>query len=280
MGDGRLASWQGGNPGHYARIAAIVDGCGIRARPLRNARGWGYHRLSALGTIVSLDAAPPPLAQAAHAGSASTLALELSDGEQRLVVSCGGPGLIAPRMPRELVEALRSTAAHSTLVVDDSNSTAIMPDGKLGRGVADVAIERMEDNDASRIVASHDGYVRRYGLVHERRMALGNDGKLLSGEDKLIPRGRRRIREAAPFALRFHLAPGIEVTPTADGLGAILRSEGAPAWNFRCRGAMLTLEESLHVDGHGVPRRSHQFVILGEASRHGADIAWQFRRSS
>ena len=280
MGDGRLASWQGGNPGRLRDIAAIVDGCGVRARPLRQARGWGYQRLSALGTIVSLDAAPPPLPGMAHAGSASTLALELSDGDQRLVVNCGGPGLGAVHMPDDLIEALRSTAAHSTLVVDDSNSTAIMPDGKLGRGVTDVSIDRIEDNDASRIVASHDGYVRRFGLVHERRIAVGNDGKVVSGEDKLIPRGRRRIKDAAPFALRFHLAPGIEITPTADGLGAILRSANAPAWNFRCRGAMLTLEDSLHVDGEGIPRRSQQFVILGEASRHGADIAWQFRRSS
>ncbi|MBW0143999.1 heparinase II/III family protein [Sphingomicrobium clamense] len=280
MGDGKLASWQGGHPGLLRDINAVVEGCGMRARPLRQARGWGYQRLSALGTIVSLDAAPPPLPAMAHAGSASTLAIEIADGDQRIVVSCGGPGLGTTRMPRELIEALRSTAAHSTLTVDDSNSTAIMPDGKLGRGVTDVAIDRIEDNDASRIVASHDGYARRYGLIHERRLALGNDGKLITGEDKLEARGRKKIKDAVPFALRFHLAPGIEITPTADGLGAILRSENAPAWNFRCRGAMLTIEESLHVDGRGTPQPSQQLVIVGETSRHGTDIAWQFRRSS
>ena len=78
---------------------------------------------------------------------------------------------------------------------------------------------------------------------------LGNDGKELRGDDQLIPKGRKKIREAAPFAIRFHLAPGVEATVTADGMGAILRSPGAPPWNFRCRGAMLTIEESLHVDG-------------------------------
>ena len=91
MGDGGLSSWQGGNPGDPARIAALIEGCGLRARPLRQARGWGYHRLSALGTILVMDAAPPPPAKMAT-GSASTLAFELSDGAQRLVVNCGGPG--------------------------------------------------------------------------------------------------------------------------------------------------------------------------------------------
>ena len=280
MGDGALSSWQGGNPDLPARIAALVEGCGLRARPLRAARGWGYQRISALGTIVVLDAAPPPPAKMAERGCASTLAIEVSDGAQRLVVNCGGPGAEPSVMPADLIDALRTTAAHSTLILDDTNSTAILPDGSLGRGVTDVVLDRSEDNDSSRIEASHDGYVRSFGLIHQRRLSLGNDGKEIRGEDKLIPKGRRKIKEAAPFAIRFHLAPGIEATVTADGMGAILRSPGAPPWNFRCRGAMLVVEESLVIDGHGQPVGSLQLVIVGEVSGVGGDIGWQFRRSS
>jgi len=280
MGDNALSSWQGGNPGDPARLAALVEGCGLRARPLRAARGWGYQRLSALGTIIVIDAAPPPPPRVAASGCASTLAMELSDGAQRLVVNCGGPGAVPTELPPELVQALRSTAAHSTLVLDDTNSTAILPDGSLGKGVTDVAVERGEDNDCSRLEASHDGYVKGFGLIHQRRFSLGNDGKEVRGEDRLLPRGRRKIREAAPYAIRFHLAPGVEATVTADGMGAILRSAGAPPWNFRCRGAMLQIEESLFIDGHGRPVPTLQLVVVGEISAVGGEIPWQFRRSS
>jgi len=280
MGDNALSSWQGGNPGEPARLASLVEGCGLRARPLRAARGWGYQRLSALGTIIVVDAAPPPPPRMAAMGCASTLALEISDGAQRLVVNCGGPGPVPTEIPDELVQALRTTAAHSTLVLDDTNSTAILPDGSLGKGVADVVIERSEDNDCSRLEASHDGYVKGFGLIHQRRLSLGNDGKEVRGEDRLQPKGRRKIREAAPYAIRFHLAPGVEATVTADGMGAILRSSGAPPWNFRCRGAMLQVEESLFIDGHGQPIPTLQLVVVGEISGVGGEIAWQFRRSS
>ncbi|MBA3729563.1 MAG: heparinase II/III family protein, partial [Sphingomonas sp.] len=138
MGDGALSSWQGGNPGDAQRVGALVDGCGLRARPLRAARGWGYQRMSALGTVIVLDAAPPPPPRMAAAGCASTLAIEISDGAQRLVVNCGGPGALPIDLPRALIDALRTTAAHSTLVIDDTNSTAILPDGSLGKGVTDV----------------------------------------------------------------------------------------------------------------------------------------------
>ena len=280
MGDGGLSSWQGGNPGEPATLAALVEGCGLRARPLRAARGWGYQRLSALGTIIVVDAAPPPGARLAKSGCASTLALEMSDGAQRIVVNCGGPGPVPTAIPSELIQALRTTAAHSTLILDDTNSTAILPDGTLGKGVADIVIDRSEDNDCSRLEAAHDGYVKGFGLSHQRRLSLGNDGKEIRGEDRLIPKGRRKIREAAPYAIRFHLAPGVEAAVTADGMGAILRSSGAPPWNFRCRGAMLQVEESLFIDGKEQLQPTVQLVVVGEVSSVGGEIAWQFRRSS
>lgn len=280
MGDGALSSWQGCGPGEAPRLTALIEGCGLRARPLRQARGWGYQRMSALGTIVVIDAAPPPPQKMAAQGSASTLAMEVSDGAQRLVVNCGGPGPLPSNLPAELVEGLRTTAAHSTLVLEDTNSTNLMPDGSLGKGVEDVGIERSEGNDASRLTASHDGYLRAFGLIHKRSLMLGNDGKELRGADQLVAQGRRKIKESASYAVRFHLAPGVEVTLTADGMGAILRSKGAPPWNFRCRGGMMATEESLWIDGRGEPQATTQLVIIGEVSSLGGEIGWQFRRTS
>jgi len=280
MGDGALSSWQGGNPGDPARLHALVEGCGLRARPLRQARGWGYQRLSALGTVLVIDAAAPPPAKMAASGCASTLAFEMSDGSQRLVVNCGGPAPLPSALPAELIEALRTTAAHSTLSLADTNSTAILADGSLGKGVEDLTVVRSEDNDCSRLEASHDGYAKGFGLIHKRSLMLGNDGKELRGADQMIPKGRRKIRDAVPYAIRFHLAPGVEATTTADGMGAILRSSGAPPWNFRCRGANLSIEESLVVNGRGEAVSTTQLVIQGEVAAIGGDVAWQFRRSS
>lgn len=280
MGDGALSSWQGGNPGEAARVAAVIEGCGMRARPLRQPRGWGYHRLSALGTIVVMDAAPPPPAKMAPSGGASTLAFELSDGQQRLVVNCGGPGALPSNLSGDLADALRTTAAHSALTIADTNSTAILADGSIGKGVGDVVIDRSEENDFSRIDASHDGYVRAFGLLHRRTLVLGNDGKEVRGTDRLTARTGRKSKSPVPLAIRFHLAAGIEPTLTADGMGAILRSPGAPPWNFRVRDAAIGIEESLVVDGRGNARRTMQMVINGETAGGGAEVQWQFRRSS
>jgi uncharacterized heparinase superfamily protein len=109
---------------------------------------------------------------------------------------------------------------------------------------------------------------------------LGNDGKELRGADQLVAKGRKKNRDSVGYAVRIHHSPGVEVTATADGMGAILRSKGAPPWNFRCRGGMLTIEDSLWIDGRGQPHRTAQLAVVGEVSGLGGEIGWQLRRTS
>lgn len=279
MGDGGLSSWQGCGPLSAETIERVVAASAVRTRPLRQARDWGYQRLTAGGTIIVMDAAPPPASRLGGTGSASTLAFELSDGTQRLIVNCGGAHGSAA-IPAELAQGLRTTAAHSTLTVGDSNSTAIMPDGGLGQGVNIIEIDRQEHEGGSRIDASHDGYAKRFGFIHKRTLSLSANGRELRGEDALLPSPRRSRRPSgAPFAIRFHLAPGVEVTPTADGQAALLRIDHGPLWQFRCRGGTLSVEESLWVDATGRPRATVQFVVTGNAPAGGASVGWLLKRA-
>ena len=192
LGDEALSSWQGGNMNSRRRIHAALEGSGVRARPLRQARGWGYQRLEAKNTILVMDAAPPPPSRALHGGCASTLAFELSDSTGRLIVNCGGAGADYDALPPELIRGLRTTAAHSTLTLGDRNSTAIHEDGTLGKGVAQVELARDETGGIGQVEASHDGYARRFGLIHQRQLTLSSDGKDLEGLDSLIFAGRKR----------------------------------------------------------------------------------------
>lgn len=278
--DHGLSSWQGGGPVGPERIDAVVAATGVRARPLRQARDWGYQRLAQGEAVVIVDAAPPPVARLAAGGCASTLAFEMSDGAERLIVNCGGARTAIAQVPAALAEGLRTTAAHSTLTLGDSNSTAIHPDGSLGRGVGAVEQARQESAAGSRIEVSHDGYARRFGLTHRRQLVLTADGRELRGDDMLLPAGKRRKAGATPFAVRFHLARGVDAAPTADGMAALLRLPSGRLWQFRCRGGALAIEESLWVDADGRPVATRQLVISGKAAAGGESIGWALKRAT
>jgi uncharacterized heparinase superfamily protein len=278
LGDDGLSSWQGGNMLSKRRIAAAIEGTGVRSRPLRQARGWGYQRLAAKSSVLVFDGAPPPPGRALSGACASTLAFEFSEGADRVIVNCGGVGPATALLAPELVRALRTTAAHSALTLGDKNSTAIHDDGTLGKGVTQVELSRDETANVAQVEASHDGYVRRFGLIHQRQLALSSDGKELTGEDRLVPSGKKRRAEPIGFTARFHLAPAIEVTSTADGKGALLRIRGGSVWQFRCRGGVLATEDSLWIDGEARPHGTLQLVVTGETPPEGATITWSLRR--
>ena len=282
-GDGSLGSWQGGWAVGAAELAALIEASGVRTRPLREARQWGYQRAVAQKSVLQFDAAPPPLARHARTGCASTLAFELSHGKQRIIVNCGGAAATGGLIPPRLEAGLRATAAHSTLVLDDSNSTAVMIAGKLGPGVNAVELERRviagdRGSGATRLEASHDGYASRFGLIHRRILMLRDDGTELRGEDLLVPAKGKGARGKVGFAIRFHIGPHIDVRLTENGQGAGLALPDGTYWQFVSNGGQMTIEDSLWADHHGRPVAIQQLVMQGLVSRGGGTFSWLLKK--
>lgn len=289
-GDGSLGSWQGQGAIPADRVNAVIEASGVRTRPLVAAGGWGYQRMKAGETLVQFDTAPPPRAKHARTGCASTLAFELSDGPQRIIVNCGGAALAGGQVPARIGQGLRATAAFSTLVLDNANSTAVLLHGKLGKGVETVEFDRRtvpgRAREATRIEAAHDGYASRFGLTHRRILTLSGDGTELSGEDILVPTAKNGKRGKIAFAIRFHLGRGVEVQLSGDKRGASLLLPDGRLWQFRLGGdragadaITLSAEDSLWVDGEGRPHATEQLVIEGLALRSGGQFSWLLRKT-
>ncbi|MEZ5734777.1 MAG: heparinase II/III family protein [Novosphingobium sp.] len=282
-GDGSLGSWQGGWAIDGDEIASLVEASGIRTRPLRDVRQWGYQRIVAQKSVLQFDAAPPPMPRHARYGCASTLAFELSHAGQRLIVNCGGAACAGGLVPVRLDQGLRATAAHSTLVLDDANSTAVLINGGIGSGVSEVDVDRRtleadRTGGATRLEASHNGYAARYGLNHRRILILRDDGTELRGEDLLVPTGRKGKRGKVAFAIRFHLGPGIELGLSEDRQGVGLALPDGSYWQFRAGSGEISVEDSLWVDGQGRPMPIQQLVLQGLVSRGGGNFAWLLKK--
>ena len=283
-GDGSLGSWQGSWAMDGGELSALIAATSVRSRPLRDVRQWGYQRVVAQKSILQFDAAPPPLAKHVRSGCASTLSFEFSHAAQRIVVNCGGSGCVGGLMPVRLEQPLRASAAHSTLVLDDANSTAVLMGGKIGSGVSEVEIDRRtlvgdKNSGATRLEASHNGYASRYGLTHRRILILRDDGTELRGEDLLVPAGSKGKNGKVGFAIRFHLGSGIEVGLSEDGHGAGLALADGSYWQFRVGGeGQLSIEESIWADGQGRPQPIQQLVIHGLVSRGGGNFAWLLKK--
>lgn len=289
LGDGQVGAWHGGAVIGGDALDRVARRAATGTELRRGGRWSGFHRLSAGRTVAVIDAGPPPSARLSRHGHAGTLAFELSDGPERLITNCGGANGLghstAPPLAPALVSGLCTTAAHSTLVIADTNSTRIRADGTLGVGVDEVTLALRTAEGGQYLDASHDGYARRFGMIVRRRLLLTVDGTELAGEDLIEAAPARLLRRRGDraFDLRFHLGPGVSATPTADGMGALLKTPSARIWAFKARRedgtASLAIEASIWVDAAGMLHRTQQLVVSGRTDKLAADLHWSFKRA-
>jgi len=215
----------------------------------------GFVRIQSGRTLLIADAGPPPspgFDAGAHAG---TLSFELSIGRERMIVNCGGGIQPAWR------DALRATAAHSTLTVDDTSSSEVRQGG-IGRRPSDITVEHRQASGAHWLDMSHDGYKAAFGALHHRRIYIAEGGEDLRGEDSLD------ADRPLPFTLRFHLHPSVTAVrdkaeqPAGDeeGGSVTLTLPSGTIWRLRSDSGQLSVEDSIYLGG-GTPRRCTQVVI-------------------
>jgi uncharacterized heparinase superfamily protein len=264
-GDGRLALFNGSGEGDARAFDRLLQRVGIKSPAPSSMPDSGFERLAAGRTLIIFNAgAPPPRGfdRRAHAGQ---LSFEMSVGRERVIVNCGG----APNDSHDWTMAARATAAHSTLIVDDTNSAELQPAIGMVRRPRRLDSAREEIDGAVWAAASHDGYAPNFGLTHRRRLWLAADGSDLRGEEMLM--GGHR----GTAAIRFHLHPDMQASLIQNGGAALLRTPSGIAWRFHIGSGSLTLAESIYL-GQGTPRRAEQLVITVPVS-DGTPIKWALR---
>ena len=266
-GDRRLALFNNSVEEDAVFVDLVLTRSDTRGQPPLQAPHSGFQRLQAGQSLVLVDTGRPPprgFDGEAHAG---TLSFELSHGRERIIVNCGGYRGAKPAWRR----VARASAAHSVLVVGDTNAVEITADGALGRAPASVRCERADEAGHQWIAATHDGYRPRFGVTYSRELYLAADGDDLRGEDKLTG------RSGAAFAVRFHIHPAVEVSLIENGGGALLRLASGTVWRLRASGAEMSLGESVYL-GTGELRKTQQVVLTGATGSGGAIVRWALRR--
>ena len=266
-GDGRFGVFNAGNESDRGYIDAILAASKARgATPSALPQG-GFHRMSAGRTLLLLDVGKPEqIHPTTHAGLAR---FELSVSRDRVIVNCGSNG------GGQWRKAGRATAAHSTLVVSDTNSIDLSDRGTKTETNLSIHSEHREEAGNALIESWHDGYVTRFGLRHGRAIYLSADGSQIRGEDSLTAVGEKG-RNAQPFAIRFHLHPQVNTSIAADGVSALLRLPHGGGLQLRSS-TKIALEESIYLGSSEGVRGSQQLVIHGHTEPAGQTILkWAF----
>ncbi len=227
----------------YARAMGVVAG---RPEPhgVQTLADSGYVRASFGPMVALLDVAPVgPDYLPGHA-HADTLSFELSLQGQRVVVNSGTSryGTSVERLQE------RGTAAHSTVVVGNVDSSEVWSGFRVGRRARpfDVAVT------SSSVHAAHDGYCWLPGSpVHRRYWQFQDDALLI--EDK-VDGGRLGA------VAYFHLAPGHELQSVEEG-GWLLLRRGQPLARVTTLAGRGEVQASQYAPAFGVVVPTHRLAV-------------------
>ncbi|MEP3277877.1 MAG: heparinase II/III family protein [Stappiaceae bacterium] len=280
--DGTFSHFNGMGATPSDLVATILAYDDARGQPPGNAKHSGYQRIACGDTLVIMDTgAPPPpaLSETAHAGC---LSFELSSGLNKIIVNCG----VSTAGRETWRQVARSTAAHSTLTLEDTSSCRFLPTGYLSRilgqpiisGPGHVLINREETDESVSLATSHDGYAAPYSLIHERSLTVSRYGDTIDGADRLTwssSTGKTALQDK--YAVRFHLHPRIKAVMAGNGRDVLLTCANGEEWVFQSKDAIVSVEESIYLSDVFGHRKSAQIVIYGRVAKL-SEVHWSFSR--
>lgn len=280
--DGSLALFNGVGPVMPERITAVLRHDDTVGAPLTHAPYSGYDRLSMGSTTIIADTGVPPLVASSRHAHAGCLSFEMSSCRQRYIVNSG----IDHHGPAEFRTFGRSTAAHSTATINDTSSCRFSVKSGLSHWIGSPIVagptqmqrERFDAAGEQGFTAMHDGYLRQFGLYHERKIILSHSGSIIQGADRFLEQTNKSARANLDknITVRFHIDPTVQVKLNEEGL-IELSSEDNDTWIFSCRDIAPTLEDSIFFAGSRGPTPSKQ-IVLAFSVDELAEVNWQFTR--
>ncbi|MXY39055.1 MAG: hypothetical protein F4027_14185 [Rhodospirillaceae bacterium] len=280
LGDGALAVFNGSFEEQDWQIDMTLNQSGSTGNPPEHPPHTGFQRVIAGRTMVVMDTGMPPAPGHDDLAHAGLLSFEMSAGRSRLIVNCGSYW----KRNSDWAFAGRISAAHSTLVVANRNSSQLHRNGGLGRRPAKVDADRKDLQGAILIEGSHDGYAPAFAVVHRRRLYVSANGEDVRGQD-ILSRPEQSHRNAdVEFAVRFHLHPDVSIDSMSiwEKGGRIIdfSRPGAGSWQFHTEsGVTIGVEDSFYQGMRNERQRTRQIVLSGEY--RGAEprsVRWAIRR--
>lgn len=265
LGDGRLALFNGSTEENNEIINLVLLKCNMKTKALNNAMYTGYQRLSTKRTIIIVETGKvPPFPFDKYAHSAP-LSFELSINKQRIIVNCGS----FKDNTSGWDNLLRSTAAHSSLSINNSDAIELNSHGQFFNKDLNVAFSRQESNGNVWFESEHDGFKKRFNIIHKRQIYLSSTGDDIRGSDEILGSG------PGNFTIRFHFHPSIQATLVQNQSEILMRLQNGTGLRFRVNGGQLLLEDSIYLGNGLKARRSYQAVISGNIGHNGSLVKWK-----
>ena len=234
----------------------------------------GYAILKNKKIILAMDIGPSPIGPQSNDYQSGALSFEIISSGKKLISNSG----YFSNKQNKLNKLSKSTALQSTLIIEDYSSCSFKKLKSLGY-LVDQGLKIMNKNivfedNYWKISASHDGYLKKFGSIHNREIEFYPEQTKFIGTDKIV---RKNKDKDVKFDIRFHLNPDSKVMKTQDNKSILVELENE-GWKFSCDKFNINIDNGLYFGNKNSYKENHNIFISGITHETEQVIKWEITR--
>ena len=234
----------------------------------------GYAILNNKKTSLIMDVGPSPERKFSKDYQAGSLSFEIIFNGKKLICNSG----YFQNFKHKLNELSKSTAVHSTLILDNRSSCKFTKTSNLSstisHGLKITKKNVVFEKNYWKIGAAHDGYLKEYGVIHDREIEFYPEQLKFVGNDKIISKKNFKNKN---FEIRFHLEPNVKIMKTQDNKSILIELE-KDGWKFICNEYSINIDNGLYFGKKNSFIENQNIFISGMIQNKIQTIKWELTK--
>ena len=144
----------------------------------------------------------------------------------------------------------------------------------ISQGVKIIKKNIVFEKNYWKINAAHDGYLKQYGIIHDREIEFYPEQMKFIGHDKIISKNNTKNLK---FEIRFHLEPNVKVMKTQDNKSILIDLDGE-GWKFNSNNNNIDIDNGLYFGKKNSFTENQNIFISGMTNVENQTIKWEFTK--
>jgi len=234
----------------------------------------GYAILKNKKNSLVMDVGSTPNSKFTKDYQSGALSFEIISNGKKLISNCGYYG----SKNSKLNELSKSTATHSTLIIDDHSSCRFEKADHLNfivnNGLKVTKKNIVFEKNYWKICASHNGYLKKYNSIHEREIEFYPEQLKFVGTDKILS---KKVNHNIKFEIRFHLEPNVKLMKTQDNKTILIKLE-TEGWKFTCDNFDINIDNGLYFGKKNSYTQNQNIFISGIFNNKNNAVNWKLTK--
>ena len=229
-----------------------------------------------------IDCGNPPPNTFSKYYQAGCLAFELISNRQKVICNSGYGKYLSPK----LASISRSTAAHSTLYINDTSSCIFQKNQSINKVYGNLLVHKhkvikknyTEDKDFYSIAAAHNGYEKKFGYIHTRSIRISKKEDKIFGHDELTK--TKNYTNLLNYFIRFHIYPDTKIVKTMAGNSILISLSNGEGWSLLSETNNFEIEKNIFLGNKSRIINNESIAMSGKITGEITSVKWMIERVS